>query len=60
MGEARGPLTQSVRNVEAFTEALGRNADGIDQFLESFTALSASLGTVSGQLETTLKAPKGS
>lgn len=59
VGEARGPLTQSVRNVEAFTEALGRNADGIDKFLESFTTLSASLGTVSGQLETTLKAAEG-
>src|SRR5690606_34042552 len=59
VGEARGPLTQAVRNVETFTEALSRNSEGIDLFLANFGKLSESLGTVSGQLETTLKAAEG-
>lgn len=56
VGEARGPLTETVRNVEQFSEALGRNAEGIDQFLANFSELSQSLANVSGQLDSTLKA----
>jgi len=54
--DARGPLTETVRNVEQFSAALGRNAEGIDRFLESVTAMSGTLSEVSGQLESTLQA----
>ncbi|MEO3999842.1 MlaD family protein [Mesorhizobium sp. CAU 1732] len=54
--DARGPLTQTLRNVEQFSEALGRNADGIDRFLESVAGLSETLAGVSGQLESSLVA----
>lgn len=52
--DARGPLTETVRNVEQFSQALGRNAEGIDKFLESVTSMSQTLSGVSGQLESTL------
>lgn len=54
--DARGPLTATLRNVEQFSEALGRNAAGIDTFLESVTAMSSTLSEVSGQFESTLQA----
>ncbi|MCV0398127.1 MAG: MlaD family protein [Rhizobiaceae bacterium] len=54
--DARGPLTQTVENVQTFSDALGRNADGIDRFLENFGTLSDSLGGVSERLDTTLEA----
>lgn len=56
VGEARGPLTETVKNVEQFSEALGRNAEGIDKFLANFAELSEALGSVSGRLDTTLQA----
>jgi phospholipid/cholesterol/gamma-HCH transport system substrate-binding protein len=54
--EARGPLQNTVRNVETFTDALARNADGVDQFLASVSKLSDELAGVSGKLDGTLKA----
>ncbi|EKF17949.1 MlaD family protein [Nitratireductor pacificus] len=54
--DARQPLTQTVKNVERFSEALSRNADGIDSFLKNVGALSESIAGVSGQLDSTLKA----
>lgn len=54
--DARGPLTETVRNVEKFSQALGRNAEGIDTFLESVTAMSGTLSEVSDQFESTLQA----
>lgn len=38
--DARGPLTNTLRNTETFSQALTENADGIDQFLESVASLS--------------------
>ncbi|WP_011580881.1 MULTISPECIES: MCE family protein [Chelativorans] len=54
VSDARGPLTQTVRNVEAFSNALARNSEGIDNFLANVGELSESISGVSGQLESTL------
>jgi phospholipid/cholesterol/gamma-HCH transport system substrate-binding protein len=54
--EARGPIVQTLRNVEEFSGALSRNADGIDAFLESVTAMSQTLSGVSDKLESSLAA----
>ncbi len=54
--DARGPLTQTVQNAQKFSEALARNSDGVDKFLESVAALSDELAGVSGKVDGTLKA----
>lgn len=55
-GDARGPITQTLRNVEEFSGALSRNAEGIDRFLSSVTSMSETLSGVSGRLDSTLAA----
>ncbi|MEQ1952450.1 MlaD family protein [Mesorhizobium sp. CN2-181] len=55
-GEAKGPLIQTVQNVEKFSGALARNSDGVDKFLDSVSKLSGELAGVSGKLDGTLKA----
>lgn len=55
-GDARGPITQTLRNVEEFSGALSRNAEGIDRFLASVTSMSETLSGVSGRLDSTLTA----
>lgn len=57
--DVRGPLTQTVQNVQTFSDALARNSAGIDRFLESVSALSVELQGVSGKLDGTLKAAEG-
>jgi phospholipid/cholesterol/gamma-HCH transport system substrate-binding protein len=59
VAEARVPLTETVENAQRFSEALSRNADGVDTFLANFGELSESLGGVSGQLDETLQAARG-
>ncbi len=54
--DVRGPLTDTVKNTKTFSDALARNADGIDRFLESVSKLSVELAGVSGKLDGTLKA----
>jgi phospholipid/cholesterol/gamma-HCH transport system substrate-binding protein len=54
--DARQPLTETVRNVQTFTQALANNSAGIDKFLQSVSALSEELAGVSGKLDGTLKA----
>jgi phospholipid/cholesterol/gamma-HCH transport system substrate-binding protein len=54
--DVRGPLTNTVENVETFSQALSRNAEGVDQFLANFGELSETLGNVSGRLDSTLAA----
>ncbi len=54
--DVRGPLTESVENARAFTDALGNNAEGIDTFLASVASLSETLAGVSGRLDSTLEA----
>jgi phospholipid/cholesterol/gamma-HCH transport system substrate-binding protein len=56
VGDARGPLTQTIRNVETFTAALSNNSDSIDKFLNSLSTLSATVDRVSGTLNSTLEA----
>lgn len=56
VADARGPLTQTIRNVETFTSALAENSDSIDKFLESLSALSETVDRVSGTLNATLAA----
>ena len=54
--DVRGPLTQTAENAKKFSDALAANADGIDKFLSSVSALSEELAGVSGKLDGTLKA----
>ncbi|WJH40136.1 MCE family protein [Aliirhizobium terrae] len=56
VGDARGPLTQTIRNVETFTGALANNSGSIDEFLHSLSSLSATVDRVSGTLNSTLEA----
>ncbi|TRC83841.1 MCE family protein [Mesorhizobium sp. WSM4303] len=57
--DVRGPLTQTVKNAQTFSDALAKNADGIDKFLTAVSALSDELKGVSGKLDGTLKAAEG-
>lgn len=57
--DVRGPLTQTVKNAQTFSDALARNADGIDKFLTAVSALSDELKGISGKLDGTLKAAEG-
>lgn len=52
--DVREPLTQTLRNAATFSDALSQNAEGIDEFLKSVSALSTTLRSVSGKLESTL------
>jgi len=44
--DVRGPLTQTVKNAQTFSDALAKNADGIDKFLSSVSALADELKMV--------------
>lgn len=57
--DVRGPLTKTVQNAQTFSDALAKNADGIDKFLTAVSALSDELKGVSGKLDGTLKAAEG-
>ena len=57
--DVRGPLTETVKNTQKFSDALASNAGGIDKFLESVSALSEELAGVSGKLDGTLQAAEG-
>jgi phospholipid/cholesterol/gamma-HCH transport system substrate-binding protein len=54
--DARGPLTDTVRNAAKFSDALAANSDGIEDFLASLTSLSGTVQTVSVRLNGTLTA----
>jgi phospholipid/cholesterol/gamma-HCH transport system substrate-binding protein len=56
VGDARGPLTQTVQNAQKFSDALAANADGVEKFLSSVSALSEELAGVSGKLDGTVDA----
>ncbi|MGK9050832.1 MlaD family protein [Neorhizobium petrolearium] len=56
VADARGPLTQTIRNVETFTSALAQNSDSIDRFLNSLSTLSGTIDRVSETLNSTLAA----
>lgn len=54
--DARGPLTETVRNAEKFSAALASNSDDIENFLESLSSLSTTVQSVSVRLDGTLTA----
>ena len=54
--DVRGPMTSTAQNIEVFSQALSRNADGVDKFLANFGELSETIGEVSGRLDSTLAA----
>lgn len=54
--DARGPITETLRNVEQFSQALSRNSEGIDTFLASVATLSETLAGASERLDSTLAA----
>ena len=56
VADVREPLTQTVTNAQKFSDGLARNADGVDKFLSSVSALSDELAGVSGKLDGTLDA----
>lgn len=56
INDNRGPLTNTINNVEVFSKALSDNADGVDKFLESVSALSETVTKLSGRLDSTLAA----
>jgi phospholipid/cholesterol/gamma-HCH transport system substrate-binding protein len=56
VADARGPLTQTIRNAEVFSASLSSNAGAIDDFLESMSALSVTFTGVSQRVDSTLAA----
>ncbi|KJS09845.1 MAG: organic solvent ABC transporter substrate-binding protein [Hoeflea sp. BRH_c9] len=52
--DARGPLTETLKNTEIFTGALRDNADGIDDFLKSVGNLSEVVKSLSSRIESAL------
>ncbi|WFR97000.1 MlaD family protein [Rhizobium tumorigenes] len=54
--DARGPLTDTVKNANTFSKALADNAGNIDQFLASAGELSKTFSSVSGKINSTLDA----
>jgi len=49
--DVRGPLTDTIRNAQTFSQALADNAKGVDTFLSSVSKLSEELAGVSGKLD---------
>ncbi|CAD7045429.1 MCE family protein [Pseudorhizobium endolithicum] len=56
VADARGPLTQTIRNAETFTASLSNNSGAIDEFLSSMSTLSGTFNRVSERLDSTLEA----
>jgi phospholipid/cholesterol/gamma-HCH transport system substrate-binding protein len=54
--DARGPLTDTLRNADKFSKALADNSDNIDKFLASVGKLSETFTSVSGRVDSTLDA----
>jgi phospholipid/cholesterol/gamma-HCH transport system substrate-binding protein len=52
--DVRGPLTGTITNAERFSKSLADNSEGIDQFLESVSALSTSINSAAEKLDSTL------
>ena len=55
VADARGPLTNTIRNAEQFSGALTRNSDNIDEFLQSIGGLAETFKSVSARLDSTLE-----
>jgi len=55
----RAPLTQTIKNVDKFSQALADNSDKVNAFLSSAGDLATTLRGVSGKLGSTLDSAKG-
>ncbi|OLP53825.1 organic solvent ABC transporter substrate-binding protein [Rhizobium rhizosphaerae] len=54
VSDVRGPLTNTISNADRFSRSLADNAEGIDEFLKSVSALSNSINAASQRLDSTL------
>ena len=54
VADARGPLTNTIRNADKFSGSLARNGEKIDEFLQSVGGLSETFKNLSGRLDTVL------
>jgi phospholipid/cholesterol/gamma-HCH transport system substrate-binding protein len=50
--ENAGPISNTVRNVEKFSAALGDNSEGVDKLMESFGAIAETITPLSQKLQT--------
>jgi phospholipid/cholesterol/gamma-HCH transport system substrate-binding protein len=50
--ENAGPISNTVRNVEKFSAALGENSEGVDKLMESFGAIAETITPLSQKLQT--------
>ncbi|MGN6584999.1 MAG: MlaD family protein, partial [Rhizobiaceae bacterium] len=57
--DSRGPLTQTIKNADKFSQALADNSDKVNAFLSSAGDLATTLKGVSGKLGSTLDSAKG-
>jgi phospholipid/cholesterol/gamma-HCH transport system substrate-binding protein len=53
--ESRGPMSTTLSNVEKFSGALGRNSEGIDEFLQSASGIGQSLSSLGEKMDGTIK-----
>ncbi len=53
--ENRQPISNTVANAEAFSKALGDNAEGIDEFLKSASGIGTSLSSLGDKLDGTVQ-----
>lgn len=54
VADARGPLTNTIRNADQFSGSLARNGEKIDEFLQSVGGLSDTFTNLSSRLDTVL------
>jgi phospholipid/cholesterol/gamma-HCH transport system substrate-binding protein len=54
--DAKGPLTDTVKNADTFSKALADNSGNIDEFLKSAGELAKTFSSVSGKVNSTLDA----
>ena len=57
--DVRAPLTDTIKNAQKFSQALGDNAGGVDDFLASVTKLSNQLAGASDKLEFDARCSRG-
>ncbi len=57
--DVRGPLTETVANAQKFSESLARNANSVDKFLTSVSALSDELHDMSSKIDSTIETTEG-
>ncbi len=53
--ENRGPVSSTVKNVETFSQALAKNAEGVDKFLNSASEIGVSLSALGEKMDGTIK-----